>query len=140
MEGEAAGGGAGLGRGSTGRLCRARRTGHRGVDHGPLATGLLLGGKVGYIMWKELKEAEGRAENLLEDDLDGLNRKETKRAPPLCLDIREMHVSKEHSPSLKKKKTTSRVFPSSIPWQIWVKFPNVLSILGAFKKRNRGSK
>ena len=101
-----------------------------------------MGGKVGYIMWKELKEAEGRAENLLEDDLDGLNRKETKRAPPLCLDTREMQVSKEHSPSLKKKKkqTTSRVFPSSIPWQIWVKFPNVLSILGAFKKRNRGSK
>lgn len=130
-------------RGSTGRLCRAWRTGHRGVDHRPLAAGLLLGGKVGYIMWEELKEAESRAENWLEDDLDGLNRRGTKRTPPLCLDIREMQVSKEHSPSLKKKKkkkTTSRVFPSSIPWQIWVKFPNVLSILGAFKKGNRGSK
>lgn len=105
-------GGGAAGRG--GRLCRARRTGHRGVDHGPLAAGLLLGGKVGYIMWKELKEAEGRAENLLEDDLDGLNRKETKRAPPLCLDIREMQVSKEHSPSLKKKKK-NRQLPEYFP-------------------------
>ena len=86
-------------RGSTGRLCRAWRTRHRGVYHGPLAAGLLLGGKVGYIMWEELKEAEGRAENWLEDDLDGLNRRGTKGAPPLCLDIREMQVSKEHSPS-----------------------------------------
>lgn len=65
-----------------------------------------MGGKVGYIMWEELKEAESRAENWLEDDLDGLNRRGTKRTPPLCLDIREMQVSKEHSPSLKKKNKT----------------------------------
>lgn len=100
-------------RGSTGRLCRAWGTGHRGVDHRPLAAGLLLGGKVGYIMWEELKEAESRAENWLEDDLDGLNRRGTKRTPPLCLDIREMQVSKEHSPSLKKKK--NRQLPEYFP-------------------------
>ena len=93
--------GAGPVRGNTVRLCRAWRTGHRGVNHRPLAAGLLLGGKAGSIMWEEPKGAE----NCLEDDLDGLNRTGTKRAAPLCLDMRETLSDQGALPQLKKKKT-----------------------------------
>lgn len=39
------------------------RTGHRVVNHMPLATGLFLEGKVGHIMREKLKDVEGKAKN-----------------------------------------------------------------------------
>lgn len=39
------------------------RTGHRVVNHIPLATGLFLEGKVGHIVREKLKDVEGKAKN-----------------------------------------------------------------------------
>lgn len=57
---EVRGGGAGCraGQGEHSQTLQSLENRNRGVNHGPLAARLLLGGKVGYIMWEELKEAE----------------------------------------------------------------------------------
>lgn len=79
-----------MSRGNRVRLWRAWKTGYRSVNHRPLAAGLFLEGKVGHIMWEELREVEGRAENWLKYDLDGLSMREAKRASSLCLNMREI--------------------------------------------------
>lgn len=63
-----------------------------GVNHMLMGTGLFLEGKVGHIVWEEVKEVERRAEHWLEDDLGSPTRRGKKNFFPLL--IHERDVSK----------------------------------------------